>query len=48
MDRCRAISYERCVRPHYLPSVPKLLAFPELNVRTYVIRDGKAMHQQQH
>ncbi len=29
------------VRPRYLPSVPKLSAFPELNVRTYVIRDGK-------
>jgi hypothetical protein len=29
------------VRPRYLPSVPKLSAFPELNVRTYVIKDGK-------
>lgn len=29
------------VRPRWLPAVPWLSAFPELNVRTYVIRDGK-------
>lgn len=29
------------IRPRYLPSLPKLSAFPELNVRTYVIKDGK-------
>jgi len=29
------------VRPRFNPSVPWLSAFPELNVRTYVIRDGK-------
>ncbi len=30
------------VRPHALPAVPGLSAFPELNVRTYVKRDGIA------
>ena len=29
------------VRPRFLPAVPGVSAFPELNVRTYVIRDGK-------
>jgi hypothetical protein len=29
------------VRPRWLPAVPWLSAFPELNVRTYVTRDGK-------
>jgi uncharacterized protein YqjF (DUF2071 family) len=29
------------VRPRYLPGVPWLSAFPELNVRTYVTLDGK-------
>lgn len=29
------------VRPHYLPSLPWLSAFPELNVRTYVTIEGK-------
>jgi uncharacterized protein YqjF (DUF2071 family) len=29
------------VRPRGLPGVPWLSAFPELNVRTYVTRDGK-------
>lgn len=29
------------VRPRFVPSVPGLSAFPELNVRTYVVRDGK-------
>jgi len=29
------------IRPRYLPAVPWLSAFPELNVRTYVVRDGK-------
>lgn len=28
------------VRPRWLPAVPGLSAFPELNVRTYVIADG--------
>lgn len=30
------------IRPHGLPAVPALSAFPELNVRTYVKRDGIA------
>jgi uncharacterized protein YqjF (DUF2071 family) len=29
------------VRPHYLPAVPGISAFPELNVRTYVNLDGR-------
>jgi uncharacterized protein len=29
------------VRPRFLPAVPGLSAFPELNVRTYVTRRGK-------
>lgn len=29
------------IRPRWLPSVPYLSAFPEINVRTYVVRDGK-------
>ena len=29
------------IRPRRLPAVPWLSAFPELNVRTYVIKDGK-------
>lgn len=29
------------IRPRYLPSVPWLSAFPELNVRTYVTAGGK-------
>lgn len=29
------------VRPRFTPPVPGLSAFPELNVRTYVTRDGK-------
>jgi uncharacterized protein YqjF (DUF2071 family) len=29
------------VRPRWLPAVPRLSHFPELNVRTYVKRDGK-------
>jgi uncharacterized protein len=29
------------VRPRWLPAVPGLSAFPELNVRTYVTGDGK-------
>ena len=29
------------IRPRFLPAVPWLSAFPELNVRTYVTRDGK-------
>lgn len=29
------------IRPHGLPAVPGLSAFPELNVRTYVVHDGK-------
>ena len=28
------------VRPHFLPAVPGLSAFPELNVRTYVVPAG--------
>lgn len=31
----------RGVRPRFLPGVPGHRAFPELNVRTYVTRDGK-------
>ncbi len=31
-----------CVRPRWLPAVPWLSAFPELNVRTYVTYGGKA------
>src|SRR5436190_5318286 len=31
----------RDVRPRYLPAVPGLSFFPELNVRTYVTRDGR-------
>ena len=30
-----------CVRPRLVPGLPGLSAFPELNVRTYVTRDGK-------
>jgi len=30
------------LRPHWLPAVPVLSAFPELNVRTYVTLGGKA------
>jgi uncharacterized protein YqjF (DUF2071 family) len=29
------------VRPRAMPSIPGLSAFPELNVRTYVVADGK-------
>jgi uncharacterized protein YqjF (DUF2071 family) len=29
------------VRPHFLPSVPRLSSFPELNLRTYVTAEGK-------
>ena len=29
------------IRPRFVPSMPYLSAFAELNVRTYVIRDGK-------
>ncbi len=29
------------VAPRWLPAVPGLSAFPELNLRTYVVRDGK-------
>lgn len=29
------------VAPRFVPAVPGLSAFPELNVRTYVVRDGK-------
>lgn len=29
------------VRPRYLPAVPRLSDFPELNLRTYVTADGK-------
>jgi uncharacterized protein YqjF (DUF2071 family) len=29
------------VRPRWLPALPGLSAFPELNVRTYVVADGK-------
>src|SRR5688572_27883253 len=29
------------VRPRFAPPLPWLSAFPELNVRTYVTRDGK-------
>jgi hypothetical protein len=31
----------RDVRPRWLPSIPGISHFPELNVRTYVVRDGK-------
>lgn len=31
----------RGIRPRFLPALPWLSAFAELNVRTYVIRDGK-------
>jgi len=30
------------IRPRFLPALPWLSAFAELNVRTYVVRDGKA------
>lgn len=29
------------VRPRYTPSLPRVSAFPELNVRTYVVAEGK-------
>ncbi len=29
------------VAPRFVPAVPGLSAFPELNVRTYVVRDGR-------
>jgi uncharacterized protein YqjF (DUF2071 family) len=29
------------VRPRYVPSLPSISAFPELNVRTYVTAEGK-------
>jgi uncharacterized protein YqjF (DUF2071 family) len=29
------------VRPRFVPAIPWLSAFPELNVRTYVVRDGR-------
>ncbi|MCL5997878.1 MAG: DUF2071 domain-containing protein, partial [Chloroflexi bacterium] len=29
------------VRPRYLPAMPWVSAFPELNVRTYVVHDGR-------
>jgi uncharacterized protein YqjF (DUF2071 family) len=35
------VPFELRVRPRFCPVVPKLSAFPELNVRTYVRRDGK-------
>ena len=31
----------RDVRPRWFPSIPGISHFPELNVRTYVVRDGK-------
>jgi len=31
----------RDVRPRWAPSIPGVSHFPELNVRTYVVRDGK-------
>ncbi|MFK7817702.1 MAG: YqjF family protein [Planctomycetaceae bacterium] len=35
------VPFELRVRPRFCPVVPKVSAFPELNVRTYVKRDGK-------
>jgi uncharacterized protein YqjF (DUF2071 family) len=29
------------VRPRWVPALPRLSNFPELNVRTYVVKDGK-------
>ena len=29
------------VRPHFLPAIPKLSHFPEINLRTYVTAEGK-------
>src|SRR5688500_16918583 len=31
----------RGTRPRWLPAVPGLSAFPEVNVRTYLVTDGK-------
>ena len=35
------VPFELRVRPRFLPVVPKIAAFPEINVRTYVTIDGK-------
>jgi hypothetical protein len=36
------VPFRMCgIRPRWLPEVPYLSAFPEINVRTYVVRDGK-------
>ncbi len=35
------VPFELRVRPRFLPVVPKIAAFPEINVRTYVTINGK-------
>ncbi|MDR6878811.1 uncharacterized protein YqjF (DUF2071 family) [Bacillus sp. 3255] len=36
------VPFHMCsIRLRWLPAVPYLSAFPEINVRTYVVRDGK-------
>lgn len=36
------VPFNMCgIRPRWLPAVPYLSAFPEINVRTYVVRDDK-------
>lgn len=35
------VPFELRIRPRLLPVIPKLAAFPEINVRTYVVHEGK-------
>ena len=35
------VPFELRVRPRFLPVIPRIAAFPEINVRTYVTLDGK-------
>ena len=36
------VPFELRIRPRFLPVIPRLAAFPEINVRTYVKANGKA------
>ena len=35
------VPFELRIRPRFCPVIPKVASFPEINVRTYVVRDGK-------
>lgn len=35
------VPFELAIRPRFCPVVPGIASFPEINVRTYVTRDGK-------